>query len=81
MVKRKGNSKNIREKIANKQGNKCANDRNSDIPHMNDQCKLWKFGDGKFDEAGYEIDHIIEHSVGGSDKEKNMKMGGLWTRF
>jgi len=27
------------------------------------QCLLWKYQNGIFDDAGYEIDHINEHSI------------------
>lgn len=74
MVKRVNITKKQRINIAKKQDFKCANSPDADIPHMNSyECKLWKFGDGKFDEAGYEIDHNIELAVGGTNKEKNLQ--------
>ena len=59
-----------KQHVASKQGYKCANKPNSDcIPNYN--CPLWSYRDGVFDEAGFEIDHIIEFSLGGSDDLNN----------
>lgn len=49
-------------KCANKPGSNCIKDY---------ECPIWKSRDGIFDESGYEIDHIIEFSVGGSDELEN----------
>jgi 5-methylcytosine-specific restriction endonuclease McrA len=40
-------------------------------------CPLWKLvGEqrGKFDESGYEADHILEHSIGGTDLIENLQL-------
>ena len=35
---------------------------------------MWKANEGKFDESGYEADHILEHSLGGSDEISNLQL-------
>ena len=37
-------------------------------------CPMWKANEGKFDESGYEADHILEHSLGGSDEISNLQL-------
>lgn len=63
--------------IAGSQKYKCANN-----PHIllainkliNYKCPLWRNnGDGSFDEAGYEIDHIEEYSINQNDNINNLQ--------
>lgn len=76
--KRKRNvTQSSKKSIAGKQKYKCANNPNSQIKINgleNYNCPLWiNNGDGSFDESGYEIDHIIEHSIGGADDNDNLQ--------
>ena len=57
--------------IAQIQNFKCANDpKNKSIEY---DCLLWKYEKGKFDNAGYEIDHVIEVAEGGGNDENNLQ--------
>lgn len=61
-----------KEKIAAEQKYKCANKPGSDFEKIyNYKCMLWKHNDGKFDDAGYEIDHIMEKSITKDDSREN----------
>ena len=68
-------SESIKKQIAGKQRFKCSNKPGSSLKYLNDYlCPLWRNGgDGSFDEAGYEIDHIIEKSIGGNNDESNLQ--------
>ena len=59
-----------------KQGNKCANRPGSNIRNIgNFECPRWKFYNGLFNEdSGFEVDHILEISVGGNNDEKNIQI-------
>ena len=64
--------------MAGKQYNKCANNPNTKVIGLdNYKCPLWqnKNNDikGCFDESGYEIDHIIEHSLTQNDDINNLQ--------
>lgn len=51
---------------------KCANKPNSEFKNKyNYNCPLWQYGDGTFDVAGYEIDHIEQYSKGGKSTIEN----------
>src|SRR5579872_3534362 len=65
----------IKKKVAAKQHFRCANKPNSNLVGIEDyQCPLWKNnGDGVFDESGYNIDHINEHSLTQNDNIKNLQ--------
>ena len=58
-----------------KQGNKCANRPGSNIRNIgNFECPRWKFYNGEFDDqSGFEIDHILEHALGGRENETNVE--------
>ena len=57
-------SKKIKEKIALNQDGKCANSPFKPAINLRDyHCLLWKYQNGKFDESGYQIDHINEYSI------------------
>lgn len=68
-------SESIKKKIAGKQFFKCKNEPGSNLIAGYD-CPLWKSVDvktrGSFDESGYEIDHIQEHSISKNDKQSNL---------
>jgi hypothetical protein len=64
-----------KKNIAGKQFFKCANKPNSGIV-PNYTCPLWeRNGDkqGCFDESGYDIDHIMEHSLTQNDLSTNLQ--------
>lgn len=63
--------------IAGRQKYMCANQPLSKLKYLEDyECPLWSSNNGKFgnfDESGYEIDHIIEHSITTNDCENNLQ--------
>lgn len=76
MAKRKL-KESVKKKIAGRQFYQCANRPNSNLRGLEGyNCPLWtKPGNekGNFDEGGYEIDHIIEHSISQNDNEDNLQ--------
>lgn len=73
MSKRKV-SEALKKLIAGKQTYKCANLLNSNVI-KNYNCPLWQNKEraGSFGEEGYQIDHIIEHSVSKDDSPENLQ--------
>ena len=73
MSKRKV-SEALKKLIAGRQNFKCANFINSNII-TNYNCPLWqnKTRNGNFGEEGYQIDHIVEHSISKDDKPENLQ--------
>ncbi len=66
----------MKKLVAAKQKYKCANKPGSNLFRLEDyKCPLWsrKEDCGLFDESGYEIDHIIEHSKSHDDSESNLQ--------
>jgi hypothetical protein len=68
----------MKKHIAARQYYKCANKPGSSLKGIEKyECPLWKNPDilyrGNFDDAGYEIDHIIEFSKNHNDDEKNLQ--------
>ena len=59
-------TESVKKSVAAKQRYKCAT-----IPDFD--CPLWKVGDGTFDESGYEIDHVHEHSMSHDDGPANLQ--------
>ena len=65
-----------RKIIAGKQFNKCANSPGSNLIKLESYtCPLWQrtINSGCFDESGYEIDHIVEHSITQDDSMSNLQ--------
>ena len=75
--KRKNLPTSIRNKIAGDQHYKCNNTPGSKLSGLvGYECPLWKLDNdsrGSFDAAGFDIDHILEVSKGGSDKRDNLQ--------
>jgi len=72
------NVSNAKKKlVAGAQFYKCANNPSSDIDKLKHyKCPLWLKDDenkGCFDESGYEIDHIVEHSLTQDDTIDNLQ--------
>jgi hypothetical protein len=67
-------SEALKKLIAGRQNYKCANMLNSDIV-KNYNCPLWenKERNGSFGEEGYQIDHIVEHSISKNDAPENLQ--------
>ena len=68
----------LKMKVAGRQHFRCANEPGSNLVGLEKyDCISWKLDDGNnkgyFDEAGYEIDHIIEHSISHDDREENLQ--------
>ena len=66
-----------KKRIVARQHYKCANSPNKQLAGLEDhKCLLWQIegvNQGIFDEAGYEIDHIIEHSLSSDDNDNNLQ--------
>lgn len=53
----------------------CANNPQAFAPGCKGYiCPLWKTNEGLFDESGYEIDHIIEVTHGGTNLLENLQL-------
>ena len=64
----------IKELIAFLQNNKCGNSPFNDSNMFNGyKCLLWKYNKGKFDDAGYHIDHIIEYCISKNNHISNLQ--------
>lgn len=71
---RKNLSEAMKKRIAGRQKHRCANKPGSKLRYLEDyECPQWKLDDGVFDEAGCEIDHDLEVSMGGDNSEKNLQ--------
>jgi len=64
----------LKKLVAGRQNYKCANKINSQVV-KNYNCPLWQNEEreGSFGEEGYQIDHIIEHSVSRNDAPENLQ--------
>jgi hypothetical protein len=64
----------LKKLIAGRQNYKCANKINSQVV-KNYNCPLWQNEErqGSFGEEGYQIDHIIEHSISKNDAQENLQ--------
>lgn len=67
-------SEGLKKLVAGRQNYKCANNPKSNVV-KNYKCPLWenKLRQGNFGEEGYQIDHIIEHSITKDDNESNLQ--------
>ena len=67
-------SEGLKKLVAGRQHYKCANKPFSNVITKYD-CPLWqnKTRRGIFGEEGYQIDHIVEHSISKDDSEKNLQ--------
>ena len=67
-------SEGLKKLVAGRQNYKCANKPFSNVITKYD-CPLWqnKTRRGIFGEEGYQIDHIVEHSISKDDSEKNLQ--------
>ena len=55
--------------------NQCANRPQVFAPGCKDyKCPMWLTNDGFFDESGYEIDHIVEFTHGGTNDVDNLQL-------
>ena len=80
--RRKAIPKAVRESVAARQQFRCANQPGPGAAAVGCKrytCPLWALAlalaqeGGTFDEAGYEIDHIVEVSHGGADDADNLQ--------
>lgn len=68
-----------KKRISGRQFNQCKNKPGANIIGIeNYLCPLWQkpisdSARGNFDESGYEIDHVIEHSITQDDKDENLQ--------
>jgi 5-methylcytosine-specific restriction endonuclease McrA len=73
MNTRKTISVSIRKQLL--QSNQCANNpQNPATGCVNYICPMWKSNDGYFDESGFEIDHIVEVTHGGTNELSNLQV-------
>lgn len=75
-LRRKAIPKAVRERVARRQALRCANRPDAvAVGCRAYACPLWALPGraGAFDEAGYEIDHIVEVSHGGQDAPDNLQ--------
>ena len=74
-VKKRINISNkVKQDILNRQSNKCANNPDNNAVGVKGYCcPMWLLYDGVFDEAAYDIDHIIEHSDKGTNHINNLQ--------
>jgi hypothetical protein len=55
--------------------NQCANHPLNNAPGCKNYiCPMWKSNNGFFDESGFEIDHIIEVTHGGTNEITNLQV-------
>lgn len=70
-------TESTKKRVAGKQEFKCANNLNVSLKGLEKFfCPLWQISGsskGCFNESGYEIDHIVEHSVSRNDNEDNLQ--------
>lgn len=67
-------SEALKKLVAGRQNFKCANKPSSNVVKKY-LCPLWQNSErkGVFGEEGYQIDHIIEHSISKNDDETNLQ--------
>lgn len=75
MAKRVPISLKIKTQLLELQNGKCANNPNKNaVGCIRYICPMWLLYNGVFDEAGYECDHIREHSLSGSNDITNLNL-------
>jgi hypothetical protein len=68
-------SANTKKLVIEYSQNKCANSPiNPATGCKGYECPFWKFCQGEFDESGYQIDHIVELSIGGTNDITNLQV-------
>lgn len=68
-------SNSTERKLLRKQNFCCANSPGSNLYNIDDyECTLWKLSEGKFDRAGYEIDHVIDYCLTGDNDIDNLQI-------
>ena len=75
-ARRKAIAKATRERIVRRQNSRCANRPDAvAVGCKAYACPMWALPGrcGAFDEAGFEIDHIVEVSHGGDDGPDNLQ--------
>lgn len=72
---RKTIPESLKKRVAGKQLYTCANTKDSKLSGLEDyECPLWNGKNkGSFDESGYEIDHIVEHTLSNNNDECNLQ--------
>jgi len=76
MSKRKSIPESVKKTVASRQVFKCANNPNSNLKGLeNYDCPQWQKDEDKgiFDEACYNIDHITEITIGGTNDIDNLQ--------
>ena len=65
----------LKKLVAGRQNYKCANSPSANNIVKNYKCPLWQNTQrlGNFGEEGYQIDHIVEHSLTQNDDESNLQ--------
>ena len=67
-------TKATKKQVADKQELRCANKPKTMPRGLYDfECPLYENKDGKFGEERYQVDHIIEQALGGSDDMENLQ--------
>ena len=74
MAERKSIPASVKNELIN--NNKCcANNPSAQAPGCKSYyCPLWKSSNGFFDESGYQIDHIVEVKLGGTNELSNLQL-------
>jgi 5-methylcytosine-specific restriction endonuclease McrA len=73
MTTRKPISACVRRELLTR--NQCANSPTNPAPGCRGySCPMWNFRNGLFDESGFEIDHIIEVTHGGTNELNNLQV-------
>lgn len=71
------NLSNIKLELLNNQEHRCANKPNSKLYNLGEyQCLLWEmpYRNGRFDKAGYKVDHIIEYCLTKNNDISNLQL-------
>ncbi|AYV78903.1 MAG: hypothetical protein Edafosvirus46_5 [Edafosvirus sp.] len=67
-------SEAIKKAVVALQGYKCNNEPGKNLYRLIDvKCPRWETHGGNFSQGGYQVDHNIERSIGGSDDIENLQ--------